>query len=135
MAVLPQGMSLDTPVAAQRQPSLSWRIDKAGGRIVGMVDGLEEVRQAVQVILSCERFRWQIYEAYSGMEWSGLIGQEPGYVAAELQRRLTAALTVDDRILGTAGFSYSVKGGQLTAAFTVHTVYGDTYASVEAGAE
>mgnify|MGYP000538551263 CR=1 FL=1 len=33
-----------------------------------------------KVILNVERFRWQIYRPYSGMEWSGLIGQDPGYV-------------------------------------------------------
>ena len=40
--------------------------------------GLAAVRQAVEIILSVERFRWQVYRPYSGMQWEGLIGQDPG---------------------------------------------------------
>ena len=61
----------------------------------------------------------------------GLIGQDPGYVASELQRRITAALTMDDRVRGISDFTYSVKREVLTATLTVSTVYGDVQTSVE----
>ena len=57
-----------------------------------------------------ERFRWQIYSPYSGMQWDGLIGQDPGYVASELQRRITEALKMDDRVRGIPSFTYAVEG-------------------------
>ena len=69
--------------------------------------------------------------SYSGMEWEGLLGQDPGYVAAELQRRLEEALTVDDRVTGVKNFSYTVQGQALTASFTVSTIYGEMQASTE----
>ena len=78
-----------------------------------------------------ERYRWQIFRSYSGMEWEGLLGQDPGYVAAELQRRLEEALTVDDRVTGVKNFSYTVQGQALTASFTVSTIYGEMQASTE----
>lgn len=52
-------------------------------------------------------------------------------MASELQRRITAALTMDDRVRGISGFTYTAAGNTLSAAFTVNTVYGDTQTSVE----
>ena len=94
-------------------------------------DGQAAVRQAVEIILNVERFRWQIYRPYSGMEWDGLIGQDPGYVGAELQRRVIDALTVDDRVTGISDYDYTVDGSSLSAVFTVNTVYGSIAESLE----
>ena len=65
------------------------------------------------------------------MQWEGLIGQDPGYVASELQRRITEALTMDDRVRGISDFTYSIEGNTLSASFTVNTVYGSEPTSVE----
>ena len=132
MAVLPtSSINITGGVNFQNQPSLSWYINKETNRIEGTVDGLEAVRQAVEIILHVERFRWQIYRPYSGMEWDGLIGQDPGYVGAELQRRVIDALTVDDRVTGISDYDYTVDGSSLSAVFTVNTVYGSIAESVE----
>lgn len=129
MAVLPTGNLPD--VTFQQQPDLTWGIDKTTNRVRGIVTGWEAVRQAVEIILNVERFRWQIYRPYSGMQWNGLIGQDPGYVAAELQRRIQNALRMDDRVQGISDFSYTVSGDALTASLTVNTVYGAVESSVE----
>lgn len=71
------------------------------------------------------------YRPYSGMQWEGLIGQDPGYVASELQRRITDALTMDDRVRGIPNFSYTVEGDKLSASLTVNTVFGEMDTSVE----
>ena len=60
-----------------------------------------------------------------------LIGQDPGYVASELQRRITEALTMDDRVRGISNFSYTVEGDKLSASLTVNTVFGEMDTSVE----
>lgn len=132
MAVLPtSSINISGGVSFQSQPSLSWYINKETNRIEGTVDGQAAVRQAVEIILNVERFRWQIYRPYSGMEWDGLIGQDPGYVGAELQRRVIDALTVDDRVTGISDYDYTVDGASLSAVFTVNTVYGSIAESVE----
>ena len=115
----------------EQQPGLTWNIDRDTMRIRGTADGLQAVRQAVEIVLNVERFRWQIYRPWSGMQWNGLIGRDPGYVASELQRRIREALMMDDRVMGISGFSYTVAGNVLTASLTVRTVYGDTQTSVE----
>lgn len=132
MAVLPQSaVDLTNGVEFVQQPSKTWYINQETGRIQGEIDGLAAVTQAVDVLLNVERFRWQIYRTYSGVQWEGLIGQDPGYVASELQRRITQALTMDDRVRGISNFSYSTNGNILTASFTVNTVYGATQTTVE----
>ena len=132
MPTLPTGgADISGGFAIQRQPSLTWYLNQTTGRIQGTVDGLEAVRQAVEIILNVERFRWQIYSPSSGMQWKGLIGMDPGYVASELRRRLTEALTMDDRVIEIENFKYSVSGDTLTASMTVRTVYGDTENNVE----
>ena len=129
MAVLPTGGLPE--VTFQQQPGRTWYIDKTSNRIRGECDDWLAVRQAVEVILNVERFRWQIYRPYSGMQWEGLIGQDPGYVASELQRRITEALTMDDRVRGISNFSYTVEGDKLSASLTVNTVFGEMDTSVE----
>ena len=133
MAVLPQAGSTDitSGVTFIQQPSLTWYINKDSNRIVGEADGLEAVRQAVEIILNVERFRWQIYSPNSGMQWDGLIGQDPGYVASEVQRRMLDALSVDDRVRGISNFEYTLSGSTMTCSLTVNTVYGDTQTTVE----
>lgn len=129
MAVLPTGNLPD--VTFQQQPGRTWYIDKTTNRIRGECNDWLAVRQAVEIILNVERFRWQIYRPYSGMQWNGLIGQDPGYVAAELQRRIQDALRMDDRVQGISDFSYTVSGDVLTASLTVNTVYGEVESGVE----
>ena len=132
MAVLPVSpLPLTGGVEIVRQPSLSWYINKDTNRIEGTVDGLAAVRQAVEIILNAQRFRWQIYQPYSGMDWEGLIGQDAGYVGAELQRRLIDALTVDDRVTGISNYNYTAEGDTLTATFVVNTVFGSFDESAE----
>ena len=131
MATLPEGLNIAAGVVFEQQPSRTWRINKETQRIQGDCDGWQAVRQAVEIILNVERFRWQIYRPYSGMQWEGLIGQDPGYVAAELQRRIREALMMDDRVRGISDFTYTMEGDRLTASLTVNTVYGDYETSVE----
>ena len=132
MATLPTGgPDLTGGVVYQQQPGLTWKIDQNNRRISGTTDDLEAVRQAVEVILHIERFRWQIYSPYTGVQFDGLIGEDPGYVAAELKRRITEALRMDDRVRSISDFAHTVSGDILTAEMTVNTVYGSLRADTE----
>ncbi len=132
MATLPTGgTNLTVGFTTAGQPSQTWYLDRNTGRIRGRADGLEAVRQAVDIILNIQRFRWQIFLPSSGMDWKGLIGQDPGYVVAELQRRLWDALRMDDRILGLEDFQYQMTGDTLTVSFTVKSVFGSLNKAME----
>ena len=131
MLTLPQGGTLPPIVSAASLPTLTWYINKDTNRIQGTVDGYDAVVQAIEIILNVERFRWQIYSPYSGMQWRGLIGEDPGFVGAELQRRIRDALMMDDRVTGIRDFKYTVVDDVLTASLTVLTVYGDVQSTTE----
>ena len=132
MATLPTGgTNLTVGFTTAGQPSQTWYLDRNTGRIRGRADGLEAVRQAVDIILNIQRFRGQIFLPSSGMDWKGLIGQDPGYVVAELQRRLWDALRMDDRILGLEDFQYQMTGDTLTVSFTVKSVFGSLNKAME----
>lgn len=66
-----------------------------------------------------------------GPTWGGLLGNDPGYVASELQRRLSDAFLPDNRILGITDFSYTFRDTTLTAQVTVNTVFGPVQTAVE----
>lgn len=132
MPTLPEGNGINIQdVEFQSQPDLTWWRDPDTNRIAGTADGHKAVAQAVEVMLLVERFRWQIYKPFFGMEWEGLLGQNPGYAASQLQRRIREAVTIDDRVTGISGFAYTVSGDTMTAQVTVNTVYGPLNQTVE----
>ena len=132
MPTLPEGNGINIQdVVFESQPDLTWWRDPDTNPIVGTADGHKAVAQAVEVMLLVERFRWQIYKPFFGMQWEGLLGQNPGYVAAELQRRIREAVTIDDRVTGISNFSYTISGDTMTAEVTVNTVYGPLNQTVE----
>lgn len=132
MATLPQAdIDLSQGVVFQDQPSLTWIADPVTKRLRGRGDNYEAVRQAVEVIVNVERFRWQIYSPNFGIELDGLLGNDPGFVASELQRRLTDAFLPDSRILGISDFSFTFQDPALTASVTVDTVFGPVKTGME----
>ena len=88
------------------QPSLTYALDIEHGRIRGMVDELESLRQAIYLILSTERYAYLIYSWNYGVELVELIGQPKEYALPEIKRCITEALLQDDRITAVDGFEF-----------------------------
>lgn len=130
---LPTGGTVDISqgVELESQPTLTWLVDPSGTSLVGTAEGADVIKQAVEIILSVQRFKWQIYSGNFGMDYRDLIGGDPGVVASNLLRRLQDAFSVDDRILSVDNFAYLVEGDSLTASFTVRTVYGELSENAE----
>lgn len=125
MATLPtSNLNLDPFIITENEPSLTWYIDKGANRIQGTCDGYDAVKQAVDIILNTDRYKWQIYEPSSGTDYTGLIGEDPGYVAVELRRRIEDALKMDSRVLGIEQYVASAAEDRLTVSFVVDTVFG-----------
>lgn len=126
MATLPESAGFGTELVLASQPSLTWLIDKEQNQVSRMDDGLEAVRQAVEIALSVERFRWQIYSTNFGAELDDLVGEDEAYIVSELPRLIEEALSTDDRIRAVDDFSFSrTDGNSMTVTFAVHTVFGD----------
>ena len=126
MATLPESAGFGTELVLASQPSLTWLIDKEQNQVSRMDEGLEAVRQAVEIALSVERFRWQIYSTNFGAELDDLVGEDEAYIVSELPRLIEEALSTDDRIRAVDDFSLSrTDGNSMTVTFAVHTVFGD----------
>jgi len=123
--MIPAGGSIDSQnIDTVELPSRTWRLDFERGRVTGMIEGLEAVRQAVFKILQTERFRYLIYDADYGVELASLVGRDPVFVQSELRRRITEALIQDDRIEDVTDFQIDVTGDAATVRFTVVSTFG-----------
>lgn len=118
-------------IVEEQQPSLTFGIDFDRGRVVGMIDGLEAVKQAVFLILQTERYRHLIFTMNYGSELEMLIGRDQLFVQSELKRRIREALMQDDRIEDVTNFSISFDGDSALVRFTVVSVFGNFEAEQE----
>ena len=75
MAVLPEGVGLDVTLHHVEKPTRTFLIDWSSKQVAGMDEGLPAMRQAVEIILQNERFRWQIYSSDFGSELENLVGR------------------------------------------------------------
>ena len=117
----------------ETEPSKNYRMLISSERINGWNDEPDAMKQVVYKILSTERYQYLIYSWDYGIELKDLFGEPVDYVCAELERRITEALTQDDRINGVSDFSFDVsKKGVVRAAFKVETIFGEFETETEA---
>jgi hypothetical protein len=106
-------------------PTKTYYMDLEKGRIRGFSDDLESMKQVIFLALNTERSTYLAYSDNYGVELVDLIGEPMSYVLAELERRITEALTWDSRIESVDNFEYDVDGRSVHVTFTVHTDFGD----------
>lgn len=120
---LPEGTDLEDLVN-ESLPTNTFLINSMGDQIAGMDDGLEAMRQAVEIILTTKRFNYQIYTSNFGVELEDLIGEDPDYIESTLPERIRDAFSVDDRILMEKNYNFEVNGDRMLVTFEVVTVFG-----------
>lgn len=127
ISYLPQtGDDLDLiEFAMAQQPSHTYKLDISRGRVKGTTEDADALLQAVYLILSVERYQYPIYSYNYGVELVDLIGQPKDFVMSEVKRRITEALTQDDRINSVDGWEFEGTKKALIVTFTVHSIYGD----------
>lgn len=123
--MIPQ-MSNQAVLPRERLPERTFRLDEQTGIVRDKTEGFEAVRQAIRLILLTERYQYEIYSFQYGTELEGLIGMRDSILFPEIKRRVTEALLVDDRVIGTSDFSFQRIGTRVTVRFIVHTIFGDT---------
>lgn len=112
----------------EEQPTYTYKLNIDSNSIIGFTDELEAMKQAIYLILNIERYNYLIYSWNYGVELADLFGQPISFVLPELKRRITEALTQDERIQSVDNFSFEVNRGKVHATFTVHTIFGDVEA-------
>lgn len=111
------------------QPTHTYKMNLESNLIRGYTDGQEAMKQAIYKILNTERYQYVMYSWNYGIELLDLYGEPVSYVCPELERRITEALTWDDRIQTVDNFEFNIsKKGEILVTFTAHTVFGDVVA-------
>lgn len=105
------------------KPSKTYRL--TSDRVEGKTDGKNAVSQAIDLMLSTERWRHLIYSGDYGVELEELFGKSRGYLEADMERRFSEALAEDDRIKGIEGFAMTFLGDEAHISFTVITTFGN----------
>lgn len=127
-------MGINASLEYTELPTTTFIIDWSSRQIAGIGTGLDAMRQAVEIILANERFRWQIYDSNFGVELVELIGDDLDYIKAEIPRRIEEAFSVDSRILSVDNYIFTeTSPGVLSVSFDVQTVYGAIQEEVSIG--
>lgn len=132
MALTPDSVSsIPSLFSSSIQPSHTYHLDRDTGRIAGMLDGLEAVKQFIIKTLGTGRWMHLIYPDSYGCEADNIIGKgfSAGFTQTELIRAITEALIYDDRIQDVKDFEVTQEQDRLLVAFTVVTVYGNIFLS------
>lgn len=111
------------------QTSHTYKLDLEAGRIVGTVDGIEAVEQAILKALLTPRFKCQIYDNQYGSEIRDAViaaDATPEYVEAVIPGFVKDALKPDTRILDVYDFEFEFKGDEAYISFKVDTIFGKT---------
>ncbi|MDF2651715.1 MAG: hypothetical protein K0Q73_7520 [Paenibacillus sp.] len=122
--MIPQGGATNVHLQQVQQPSKTYQLNPVTNRIVGSIDGLEAMKQAVYKILQTERFKHLVYSTDYGSELSSLVGRSSSYIRAELGRRIQEALLQDERINTVEDFKISASGDSALVEFTIVSAYG-----------
>lgn len=117
---------LEEDFEIEEQPSRTYKMYLEQEVINGFTDGLDAMKQTIYMILNTERYQYIIYSWNYGIELIDLFGEPVTYVCPELERRITEALTQDDRILKVDAFSFDIsEKGKVHVTFTAHTIFGE----------
>lgn len=122
--MLPQTLDIRNSIAYPI-PTKTYQIDWDNHHIRGYVDGLEAIKQAIDLYISTERYQWIIYSWQYGCEIYNLIGKPYDYAKAEMKRMIKDALSIDSRITDIDDFSFSFDKGNIHCKFKVMTTEGD----------
>lgn len=120
-------IDLTEDIDEETEPSLDYKLHISEGAVSGKTDELDAMHQVIYKILNTERYENIIYSWDYGVELKDLFGMPVSYCCPEIERRITEALTQDDRIDSVDNFKFDVSTRhKIRTTFTVHTIFGDT---------
>ena len=112
-------------------PNKTWNIDFDRNVVTTNITDLDAVHQAARLILATERYEFIVYSDQYGIELIDLFVENKNYVMSEVKRRITEALTQDDRITSVTDFNFERTKRALHVTFTVNTNVGHFDAETE----
>ena len=120
---------VETVAEAAEKPSRTYRLDLEKGRIVGKVDGLTAVNQAIRKAIITPRFKCLIYDPQYGSEIEDAIIAKDAtrdYIEAATEGFVKDALLPDTRILSIYDFKIELEEDFARIYFRADTIFGET---------
>ena len=130
MALIPQIENpIDYTTDVDTIPSKTYKLiikEDKNDRIIGYIDNLEAVKQAIYHILSVERYSYDIYSDNYGIELEQYTGRGIDYLKATIENTLQEALLIDLRIINvTVTDIITLQKDSVQVKFNVTSIYGD----------
>lgn len=123
--MIPNNDDLQADFEIDEQPTYTHKLNIPNDRVIGYIDHLEAMKQAIYLILNIERYEYLIYSWNYGVELVDLIGQPIPFVLPEIERRIKEALLQDDRIESVYNFEFERIGkDKVHTIFEVDTIFG-----------
>ncbi len=122
-------IAIDTITEAKEQPSLTYCFDLDNGRIIGKVDNLEAINQAIRKAIITPRFKCLIYNNQYGSEIEDAIiakDADTNYIEAVTEGFIKDALLPDTRILSVYDFKFELREDNVFIFFKADTIFGKT---------
>jgi len=114
----------------------TYKLDLDSGRIVGFVDGLEAVEQAIRKAILTPRFKCLIYSDQYGSEIEDAIivkDASDDYIRAAIQGFVEDALSADSRVISISDVDVDISGDAAYIFFSCETIYGEVEIEEELG--
>lgn len=115
-----------------KYPIQEWLVDWENEILGDSVMSLEAIAQDIRFALSTERNKYPIMGPNFGVTLNDLIGMDSAYVQANVKKRISDALSIDDRILSVSEFKFTKPDmDSMLVSFLVTTVLGDLQMTTE----
>lgn len=114
-------------------PVQEWILDEDSQSLKDSQFTIDAISQDIKFALSTERNKYPIMGPNFGATFEDLIGKDTQYICSQIKKRVSDALSIDDRILGVGHFEFTRNrtGDSLTVAFIVETILGKTKVTTE----
>lgn len=112
----------------EEETSRTYRLDLDTGRIIGFVDDLDAVEQAVRKAITTPRFDCLIYDDQYGSETACAdmaVGATEEYRRSAIEGFIRDALSQDTRILEVGEFEIEFVDDEAYVSFSVSTIFGE----------
>ena len=120
---------IETVEEAREAPSRTYSLDLDRGHIVGNIDGIEAVSQAIRKAIITPRFKCLIYDNQYGSEIEETVVAKDAsedYILATAEGFIRDALLPDTRIIDISNFEFDFIGDSAHIKFTAETIFGQT---------
>lgn len=126
MAIIPESdLNMNGEIVEEEFNNKTYKIDFSSNKISGYIDEIEALKQTIYCILNTERYDYIIYSWNFGSELRNLIGKDVDFAVGDIRRRVTEALTQDDRIESIDNFKIQIEQDKMNLEFIVNSIYGE----------